>query len=67
MTLSLKAQGAELSLSVESPLSPLVSSSLCLGTYRPSETAQSPQVAPSELIAGPKLLNVQEEGHVRLL
>lgn len=64
MTLSLKAQGAELSLSLESLLSPLISSSLCLGTNHPSET---PQVAPSELIAGPKILKVQEEGHVHLL
>lgn len=67
MTLSLKSHGAELSLSVESPLSPLISSSLCLGTNHPSETLQSPQVAPSELIAGPKILKVQEEGHVHLL
>lgn len=51
----------------QAPYHALISSSLCLGINRPSEIPQSPRVARSELVAGPKILKVQEEGHVRSL
>lgn len=46
---------------------PLSSSSLCLGINQPSETSQYPRAADSEIIAGPNILKVQEEGHAHLL
>lgn len=46
---------------------PLSSSSLCLGINQPSETSQAPRAADSEIIAGPNILKVQEEGHAHLL
>lgn len=54
-------------LAWSAPYHALVSSSLGLGMNHPSAISQSPQVAPSELVAGPKILQVQEEGHVHLL